>query len=256
MHYGGYLCAMDKVLKIAQRYDLPVIEDAAHAPGAMLDGKAAGTFGDIGCFSFFSNKNLATGEGGMVVTNRDDLAEKLKAMRSHGMTALTWDRHQGHAHSYDVVALGYNYRIDELRSALGLAQLSKLERNNATRRRLVTEYRRLLVGIPGLSIPFGEHEGTSSCHLFPLLLDSQINRSAFIQAMVRQGIQTSIHYPPIHQFSYYRKRFGRQGETLPLTDAVGSREVTLPLYPGMTVEDIGTVVDALRLALESGDGLS
>src|SRR3972149_1627279 len=125
------MCDIPAILAIAKEHDLTVIEDAAHAPGAELNGKKAGTWGEIGCFSFFSNKNLVTGEGGMIVTDRDDLAEQIRLLRSHGMTSLTWDRHRGHAHSYDVVALGYNYRIDEIRSALGRVQLKKLEKNNA-----------------------------------------------------------------------------------------------------------------------------
>lgn len=250
MHYGGYPCAMGEITKIARQHNLAVIEDAAHAPGASINGKMVGTFGDVGCFSFFSNKNLATGEGGMIVTNRDDLAEKLRVMRSHGMTTLTWDRHRGHAHSYDVVDLGYNYRIDEMRSALGLVQLEKLAQNNERRRELAAEYRRLLADVPGLLAPFTKHPGTSACHLFPILLDSEIERRSFIEGMRDQGIQTSIHYPPIHQFSYYQERFGDRAGTVPLTEAVGFREVTLPLYPGMTIQDVKTVVDALRLVID------
>jgi len=250
MHYGGYPCAMEEILQIARQHNLAIIEDAAHAPGASVNGKVVGTFGDVGCFSFFSNKNLATGEGGMVVTDRDDLAEKLRVMRSHGMTTLTWDRHRGHAHSYDVVNLGYNYRIDEMRSALGLVQLEKLPRNNERRRELTAEYRRLLANVPGLLAPFSEHPGTSACHLFPILLGSDIDRHSFIERMRDQGIQTSIHYPPIHQFSYYQERFGIRADQLPLTKAVGLREVTLPLYPGMTRRDVKTVVDAIRLVIE------
>jgi len=246
MHYGGYLCAMDEILRIARQHGLAVIEDAAHAPGALLDGRMAGTLGDIGCFSFFSNKNLVTGEGGMVVTDRDDLAEKLGIIRSHGMTSLTWDRHRGHAHSYDVVELGYNYRIDEMRSALGIVQLDKLEPNNQRRRELTAEYQRLLSNVPGVRVPFGEHPGTSSCHILPILLDSQIDRRSFIAGMRDRGIQTSIHYPPIHQFSYYRDRFADRAGCLPVTEAVGLREVTLPLYPTMGLDDVQTVVDAIR----------
>jgi dTDP-4-amino-4,6-dideoxygalactose transaminase len=134
MHYGGYPCRMEEILAIADRFGLPVIEDAAHAPGASLDGKALGTLGAVGCFSFFSNKNVSTGEGGMLVTNRDDIAQKVRLLRSHGMTSLTYDRHQGHAYSYDVVDLGYNYRIDEIRSALGIEQLKKLPANNVLRK--------------------------------------------------------------------------------------------------------------------------
>jgi dTDP-4-amino-4,6-dideoxygalactose transaminase len=250
MHYGGYPCSMGDILQIARRHNLAVIEDAAHAPGASINGRMMGTLGDVGCFSFFSNKNLVTGEGGMIVTDRDDLAERLRVMRSHGMTTLTWDRHRGHAYSYDVVDLGYNYRIDEIRSALGLVQLEKLTRNNQRRRALTAEYRRLLADVPGLSVPFSEHPGTSACHLFPVLLHSQIDRRSLMDGMRDQGIQTSIHYPPIHQFTYYQGEFADRSAALPLTEVVGLREITLPLYPGMTVRDVKTVVDALQTVVE------
>lgn len=249
MHYGGYPCVMQEIMAIARRHGLAVVEDAAHAPGASQSGKMIGTLADVACFSFFSNKNLATGEGGMLVTDRDDLAERLRIMRSHGMTTLTWDRHHGHAHSYDVVDLGYNYRIDEIRSALGLVQLDKLALNNSRRRMLTADYRRLLAGVPGLAMPFSEHPGTSACHLAPVILDEGIDRHAVIEKLREEGIQTSIHYPPIHQFSYYQQRLGTQGTTLPLTEAVGLREITLPLHPGMETEDVETVALALCSAL-------
>jgi dTDP-4-amino-4,6-dideoxygalactose transaminase len=125
VHYGGYPCDMDAIMEIADDYNLKIIEDAAHAPGAEYKGRKCGTIGDVGCFSFFANKSLVTGEGGMIVTNDDALAEKTRIMRSHGMTTLTWDRHKGHAHSYDVVDMGFNYRINEVASAIGLVQLKK-----------------------------------------------------------------------------------------------------------------------------------
>src|SRR5262249_2295938 len=144
MHYGGYMCRMPEIAEICRRHDLALIEDACHSVGAHYrdpdrrppHGRKAGNLGDIGCFSFFSNKNLWTGEGGMVVTNRNDLAERLRLLRSHGMTTLTWDRHKGHARSYDVTLHGFNYRIDEIRAALGRVQLKKLERNNQLRKEL------------------------------------------------------------------------------------------------------------------------
>jgi len=240
---------MESITAVAQRYGLFVIEDAAHAPGAELDGRKVGTLGDVACFSFFSNKNLAVGEGGMVVTNRDDLAEKIRVQRSHGMTTLTWDRHRGHAHSYDVVDLGYNYRIDEIRAALGLVQLSKLERNNLRRRRIAKQYRQALRDTPGVFIPFQDHPGVSAHHLLAILLDDSICRNEFMAQMQGQGVQTSIHYPPIHEFSYYRKLFGDAVGTLPLTEAIGRREVTLPLYPTMTPGSLDHVTLAIHKVL-------
>jgi dTDP-4-amino-4,6-dideoxygalactose transaminase len=249
MHYGGYLCDMPAILEIAARHDLAVIEDAAHAPGTSLEGKFAGVWGDVGVFSFFSNKNLAIGEGGMITTQDDGLAEKLRLMRSHGMTSLSWDRHKGHSFSYDVVELGYNYRIDEIRSAIGLAQLAKLEANNQRRREIVALYQSQLGEIDGLSLPYRDHPGTSAAHLFPILLDNSVDRAVFMDSMKENRIQTSIHYPPIHTFSYYRQTFGEC--ELPTTEKIGRREVTLPLYPTMTDEQVGWVVQAVIETLES-----
>jgi dTDP-4-amino-4,6-dideoxygalactose transaminase len=251
MHYGGYPCHMQELMDIAARHGLAVIEDAAHAPGASLDGKSLGTWGEIGCFSFFSNKNLSTGEGGMVITDRDDLAEKLHLMRSHGMTSLTWDRHLGHAYTYDVVALGYNYRIDEIHSALGLAQLAKLERDNDRRRAITKAYWQGLEGTT-LELPFRSSHGISAAHLFPVLLPRGVIRQRFIDAMRDAGIQTSIHYPPIHCFSYYRQRY--PALKLSNTEDVAAREVTLPLFPTMKTEDVDFVVASVRTALQHATG--
>lgn len=248
MHYGGYPCRMDAILEIASRHHLAVIEDAAHAPGASLNDKALGTWGDVGCFSFFSNKNLSIGEGGMLVTNRDDIAEKVRLLRSHGMTSLTWDRHQGHAYSYDVVDLGYNYRIDEIRSALGLAQLHKLKADNA-RRKAITERYWNELGNLGVGLPFRNTVGDPAFHIFPILLPSEVDREKFIDCMRAERIQTSIHYPPIHRFSYYRKRF--PGNSLPVTESIAAREVTLPLYPTMNDGAVELVISAVRQSLKS-----
>jgi dTDP-4-amino-4,6-dideoxygalactose transaminase len=250
MHYGGYPCRMPDILEIAERHNLAVIEDSAHAPGATLHARALGAWGDIGCFSFFSNKNLSTGEGGMLVTDRDDIAAKVRLMRSHGMTSLTWDRHQGHAYTYDVTALGYNYRIDEIRSALGLAQLRKLAANNAQRAALTEQYWAALHN-SALELPFRSAAKravvTSACHIFPTLLPKHIDRKAFMKHLRAAGVQTSIHYPPIHQFSYHRERY--PGIVLPETENVATREVTLPLYPGMNDSTIHIVVEAIYQAL-------
>jgi dTDP-4-amino-4,6-dideoxygalactose transaminase len=248
VHYGGYACDMPRILEIAQKHRLAVIEDAAHAAGSSLEGKALGTWGEVGCFSFFSNKNLTTGEGGMLVTNRDDLAEKLRLFRSHGMTSMTWDRHKGHAWSYDVVALGYNYRIDEIRSALGRVQLAKLEKNNNLRRHFVDLYGQLLgEQVPEIMIPFRYHPGISSAHIMPVLLPEGVDRKSCMEQLKSKGIQTSIHYPPVHTFSAFRDQ--SFSFDLPLTETVARREVTLPLYPTMTDENVRDVVSAVKEAL-------
>lgn len=247
MHYGGHPCRMPEILDLASKYGLALIEDAAHAPGAALEGRSLGTWGDVGCFSFFSNKNLSTAEGGMLVTNREDIAEKVKVLRSHGMTSLTWDRHLGHAYTYDVVDLGFNYRIDEIRSALGLVQLGKLAKNNQRRSRITEQYRLALTD-SGVEIPFKAQFGYPAYHLFPVLLPEGSQRKAFIDCLRGLGIQTSIHYPPVHLFTYYRSRYA--DISLPVTESIAAREVTLPLFPGMKSGDVDAVVEAVRTAVE------
>jgi len=254
VHYGGYAADLPALLALAERHGLDVVEDVAHAPGATLDGRALGTWGRVGCFSFFSNKNMTTGEGGMLTTGDGALAERLRLLRSHGMTTLTWDRHRGHAFSYDVVAPGYNYRIDELRAAIGRAQLAKLPANNARRGALDAQYRALLAtAAPDLGLPYSRARGVSAHHLRPVLLPSGSDRERFMAEMKARGIQTSIHYPPVHRFSYYR----REGApALPLTESIAAREVTLPLFPAMTPGDLETVVAAAVEALAAARPLA
>lgn len=246
MHYGGYPCDMEKIVEIARRHRLSIVEDCAHAPNAELNGVKCGNWGDVGCFSFFSNKNFTTGEGGMVVTDSDELAVKIRLMRSHGMTTLTLDRHNGHAFSYDVVEEGYNYRIDEMRAALGLAQLKKLEMYNHRRRELVQVYVDCLGEMDEITIPFVNHGGHSACHIFPILAKDSVARDSLMEYLKSRGIQSSIHYPPIHLFSQYKKYSPTGTVRLAVTEDVASREVTLPLFPTMSREDIVYVCDAIK----------
>jgi dTDP-4-amino-4,6-dideoxygalactose transaminase len=247
MHYGGHPCQMEAILDIARRRGLAVIEDAAHAPGASWRGRMCGTIGDVGCFSFFSNKNLPTGEGGMVVTDDDAIAARIRLLRSHGMTTLTWDRHRGHAHSYDVVLPGFNYRLDEIRASIGLVELGRLEQKNADRARLVGFYRAALDGANGLSMPFPAKEGVMpSHHLAVLVLPERCSREDFRASLASRGIQTSVHYPPVHTFSAYQRLGSRR--PLPVTRAIASRLVTLPLYPHMSDTDALSVTNAVFAA--------
>ncbi len=252
MHYGGYACDMPAIMEIARKHELVVLEDSAHAIGSKLDGRSLGTWGSVGCYSFFSNKNMTTGEGGMLATQDPVLAERLRLLRSHGMTTLSWDRHQGHAHAYDVVELGYNYRIDEMRSAIGRVQLRKLPAGNARRLQLTALYRELLMElVPQVRMPFAEPRGTSCFHILPVLLPLGIDRDAFQESMKARGIQTSNHYPPVHHFMIYREQFTRQNRDLPVTEEVGRRQVTLPLFPAMTGEQVHLVVEAVKESLEN-----
>jgi dTDP-4-amino-4,6-dideoxygalactose transaminase len=260
VHYGGYPCNMEKIMDIANRNKLYVVEDAAHAPGAIVEktstnlsfegkiAKKCGNIGDIGCFSFFSNKNMTTAEGGMITTNSDTLADQIKLLRSHGMTSLTWDRDKGHSFSYDVVELGYNYRIDEIRSAIGLVQLKKLQENNRKRAEATHKYWDKLLNVEEISIPFRYTENTPSYHIFPIVLKRDLERQIFMEFLRERGIQTSIHYPPIHKFSEYKRLEGnnRRSDKLPITDEVEKQLVTLPLYSDISDGQLIYVVESIK----------
>lgn len=260
MHYGGYTCRMAEIKEICSRHRLALIEDACHAVGGRYmhlegrspHGKTAGALGDIACFSFFSNKNLATGEGGMVVTNRDDLAERVRLLRSHGMTTLSWERSQGHASRYDVALNGYNYRMDDIRAALGRVQLSKLEQGNARRRELVTIYRQELQ-MPDWLVPFENHAGISAAHLMVLVAPTEVKRRQAMDNLAHAGIQTSMHYPCLSSFTAFRRH---TSAGLDRSIEFGSRALTLPLFPALTVTSVMEICSSLRspAAFEVGKG--
>jgi dTDP-4-amino-4,6-dideoxygalactose transaminase len=238
VHYGGFAVDMDAIAEIAARRGLLVIEDAAHALGSQLDGRPCGTLGDAACFSFFPNKNMTTGEGGAVVCRDAQAAERARSLRSHAMTTLTWDRHRGHAASYDVLGVGFNYRIDELRAALGLAQLGRLHTLNEARARLADRYRERLAGHPSLHLPYLSWRGHSAHHLFVVLAPSLDERERLREALRSARVQTSVHYPAIHRFSSYEG-----GTSLPVAEQIADRVLTLPLHPGLTVDDVDEVCD-------------
>jgi dTDP-4-amino-4,6-dideoxygalactose transaminase len=203
-----------------------------------------GTFGAAGAFSLFSNKNLAVGEGGVLVTSDPAVAAQARLLRSHGMTAPTWDRHQGHASDYDVTALGFNYRFDEARAAMAVTRLARLDRENARRARLVDRYRQALAGLD-LRVTLPPADGLrSSHHLFTVVLPPDVDRDAFRRHLAGCRIQTSVHYPAVHRFALYAG-----DHRLPVTDAYAARSVTLPLFPHMTDAQQDRVVAAIRAAL-------
>jgi len=251
MHYGGSLCRMAELTEFCAAHGIAIVEDACHAVGVAYhdarnrwpNGVMAGSIGDISAFSFFSNKNIASGEGGMVVTNRADLAERVRLLRSHGMTTLTWDRHKGHAASYDVVNAGYNYRLDELHAALGRAQLGKLERNNQHRRDLLVSYRKAVQSLGGWTMPFADTIEYSSGHLMVIVAPDPEIREKAVQALRQSGIQSSMHYPCIADFTGFA---GGSNESLELTRLFTSRAITLPLYPTLNPDWINDIVDVLR----------
>jgi dTDP-4-amino-4,6-dideoxygalactose transaminase len=247
MHFGGFGCDMERLMKIAQRHRLFVVEDAAHAPCSEYAGKMLGTFGDIGVFSFFSNKNMTCGEGGMLVTANDEYAEKMRLLRSHGMTTLSYDRAQGHATKYDVVGLGYNYRMDDIRGAVAVAQMGKLKAGILKRRERRQAYLEALGHLSAIHIPYRAYPYEASHYIFPIVLKhgDRAFRDRVRARMADAGIETSVHYPAIHRFSYYAP-FTR---ALPHTEYVADHEITLPLYESLSKDQITFIARTLEQAL-------
>jgi dTDP-4-amino-4,6-dideoxygalactose transaminase len=240
------LCRMAELLTLCKKRNVSLIEDACHAIGARYHdalgrpphGTMAGSIGELGTFSFFANKNIVTGEGGMVVTNRDDLAAKARLLRSHGMTSLTWDRHRGHASTYDVVSHGYNYRLDELHGALGRVQLKKLSGNNERRRELLHSYKSAVNSLDGWVMPFRESVQTSAGHLMVAVAPNAKVRDEAVNRLRMAGVQSSMHYPCVADFRAFTQW---QAQPLPITREFVGRAMTLPLYPTMSEGDVNRV---------------
>ncbi len=249
MHYAGFPCDMDAIMTLAKRHGLAVVEDACHGPFSEYRGKKLGTIGDIGCFSFFSNKNISTGEGGIMVMNNPAHFERAKLMRSHGMTTLSYDRAKGHAVSYDVVAHGYNFRMDDLRSALALVQLSRLKADYENRAQIRAHYLKRLASSEDVIVPFHKHTGYVSNYIFPIILRgaNAVKRDNLRDTLHRRGIQTSVHYPPVHRFSIYRE-FGAE---LPKTEAVADSLITLPMHGGLKTNEVDAICDALNDGIQN-----
>jgi dTDP-4-amino-4,6-dideoxygalactose transaminase len=249
VHFAGYPAPVQRLRALTDAHGLALIEDAAHSPDAHVDGRMLGTWGLAGAFSFFSNKVLACGEGGLLATDDDVVADLARSLRSHGMTSGSWSRFIGETESYDATGLGFNYRLDEPRAALLLSRLRRLERDVARRRELTHAYRAKLAGIPGLSTPYTdaavEH---STCYVMPLVVDDEARRDGVRRHLrERHGVQTSLFYPAIHEFTAYRERFGAQ--TLPRSEHIARAEITVPLFPEMDEVTQDRVVAALAEAL-------
>ena len=253
VHMAGFPAPMDEIMPVAERHGLAVVEDACHAIGATYHGsddsayrgRKAGTIGNAGCFSFFANKNLVTGEGGMLATDDHAIAQRIRLARSHGMTKTSWDKASGRAADYDVVQLGYNYRCTELTAALGLVQLAKLETTTAQRARRVSDYRSRIEDLLGIGVPFANRHQDSAHHIFPLVLKDVDARDPLRRFLQSRGIQTSVHYPPVHQFTHYRQHLPQQ-RPLVKTEDVATREITLPLHPLLTKEDVHCICDVVE----------
>lgn len=247
MHYGGFACDMDAIKRIAKKNNLYIVEDAAHAPDSVYKGQMLGTLGDLGCFSFYSNKIITCAEGGMLVTKNTAYDTYVRRLRSNGMSVLSYDHAKGHATDYDIVELGYNYRMDDIRAGILLAQLKKLRLDVKKRQDLRNYYIDKLRSVAGITIPYKSYPYRSSNYIFPIILNGlgATRRNAIRQKLGEAGIQTSVHYPCVHRFSIYR----RYKANLKNTEYVSDNLITLPLFYGLSYSQVDYIVKTLRKAI-------
>jgi dTDP-4-amino-4,6-dideoxygalactose transaminase len=253
VHFGGHPCDIDPILEFAERHKLKVMEDAAHAIPTRYKGCLVGAFGDVTCFSFYANKTMTTGEGGMLCTDNDEIAKRVKVMRLHGINWDMWDRFStGASWEYDVVAPGFKYNMPDINAALGIHQLQKVKLFREKRQRIAEKYYDELKDISGLILPKLKCEmGDHSWYLFMVLIEPEetkngMDRNRFIEAMTKRNIGTSVHYKPLHRMTYYRERYGLKPEMFPNAEWVFKRCVSLPMFSAMSDEQINYVIQSIK----------
>jgi dTDP-4-amino-4,6-dideoxygalactose transaminase len=249
MHYGGGACDLDALTAICERRGIALVEDAAHAPASTHRGRPLGAVGRAGCFSFYANKNLTCAEGGLLATDDAAIAETARLLRSHGMTTSAFERAQGRATAYDVVDVGYSYRLDDIRAALALVQLDKLDADVARRHAVRARYAERLRGVEGLHVPRVRDGCVSSEHIVPVVLETggASRRDAVRARMAERGVQTSVHYPAAHRF----RSFSEFTRPMPRTEFVADHEISLPIFGSLADDAVDRVVDELRDALRT-----
>lgn len=247
VHMAGFPCKMDEIMAIAQKHNLKVIEDACHGPLSEYKGKKLGTIGDCAAFSFFSNKNISTGEGGMFISNNKEMADKARLLRSHGMTTMSYQRAGGHATAYDIVELGYNFRLDDIHASIAIEQLKKLPGDLKQRIAVRKRYIELLSKVENIVVPFADNTEFTSNYIMPIVITKGTveDRDAIRNKIHEAGVQTSVHYPAIHRFSIYKE----YGAVLPQTEYVTDHEITLPMYAALTMEDVEYIVKVVDTAV-------
>lgn len=248
VHLYGHMCDMKAIRKIADRHNLSIVEDCAHCVEGERDGIKPGQISDAACFSFYATKNLTCGEGGALVTNRDDLLEKLKLLRLHGMTKMAADRHrEGYKH-WDMVLMGWKYNMDNIQAAMLLPQMKRIGDNCEKRQRLAKYYEDQLAGINNVSVISVRRNTTHARHLFPILVDAGI-RDRIVENLNNMGIGTVVNYRAIHLLSYFVNEYGYTEGDFPVAESIGCSVLSLPFYPAMPMEDAQQVIDAIRQSI-------
>lgn len=250
VHFGGQPCEMNRIQELAKEYKLKVIEDAAHALPATYRGKKVGTIGDITCFSFYATKAITTGEGGMITTQNAEFADRMRIMSLHGISDDAWKRYssEGSWH-YEIISPGYKYNLTDIAAALGIEQLKKCDQFWEARRRIATIYNYAFADVPEIRMPAFVSHVQHAWHLFVIQLDFErlrIGRGAFIEALKKEGIGTSVHFIPLHLHPFYRDTFGYKPRDFPVASAAAERIVSLPIYPRMAEANVESVIAAVK----------
>jgi len=252
VHFGGQACDMDAILALAKRFNIKVIEDAAHAFPSYYKGRIVGSFGDMTVYSFYVTKTLVTGEGGMVVTANPAYVERIRSMRLHGINQDIFHRSTGaEGWYYEVIAPGFKYNMSDLVASLGIHQLKKAKFLHQRRAAIAAQYSQALVDLP-LKTPITRSDNIHAWHLYVIQLDLEslnISRNVFIERMVKSGIGTSVHFIPLHCHPYWRDRYGFQPEDFPVAYDVYQRAVSLPIYPNMSDADVARVIKTVKQIL-------
>ena len=240
VHYGGQSCDMNEIMKISKKLDIPVIEDCAHALGSTYDSKKCGTLGVFGCFSFYPTKIITTGEGGMITTNNKKLCDKVNLLRSHGMSILPTEREKIASWQYDIIRLGFNYRLDEIRSALGYSQLSRLHEINNMRTSIAKKYSKIFKNVTGIITPIIKQNRNHIFHLYSIKVDPEyhMTRDELFQKLYSKNIGTSVQYRPLHLMSYYKDKYKLKKTDFPNSTILEKQILSLPIFPHMTEKEI------------------
>ena len=250
VHYAGQSCSLREILALADSRGIPVVEDAAHAVGSEYEGARIGAHGRAVCFSFYATKNMTTGEGGMITTNDDTLAERLRLLSLHGMSRDAWKRYtETGSWYYEVLEPGYKYNMTDIQAALGIHQLRRLDGFIRRRQEIGAIYDTAFSDMPEILLPAHLPDRNHIFHLYPIRLRTdllQVNRAQFIEALHARNIGTSVHFIPLHRHPFYHERYGYRQEQFPVAEEIYDGLLSLPLYPKMTDRDADDVVAAVR----------
>lgn len=244
--YAGQPADLDLLVEVARKRNLVIIEDACHALGAEYKGRKTGSIADMTVFSFHPVKHITTGEGGMVTTNDSRLAEKLRRFRNHGINSSARERHESGQFYYDMIELGFNYRISDFACALGHSQLNRLEENLRRRRQIAKQYDAAFAKVPGVRVPAVREDVRHAYHLYVIEMEEGWDRDEVFRALRAENIGVNVHYLPVYLHTYYRQRYGYKRGECPLAEDAYNRLITLPMFHSMTAQDVEDVIRAVE----------